>query len=140
MSRLLREDHGFSLVEMVVTVAVMGLLLAAGLPMASRYSRSSQLRGAVSTLVMDLHQTRSLATMQRRTLQVVVEPDGYVIEQVSSATTLRARTLPRGIQFSGPDTLTFFAWGLTDPADLTLSGAERSRIVHLAANGSVTLE
>lgn len=138
MSRRQPSPAGFSLVELLVALTVLGLLFAAGLPAVSGYLRASRVAGAMNTLIADLHQTRSLASMRRQTYGIAFDSGLYRIVETATGTAVRSRTLPRGVACSAPDTATFFAWGLTSPLSITLAEGGVTRTVQLNANGSVT--
>jgi prepilin-type N-terminal cleavage/methylation domain-containing protein len=132
------DKRGFTLIELVIVVLVMGLLLAVTLPAGTRFLRSSRVTGAANTLMADIQNARSLASMKRRTHRILFTSSGYTIFQVSPADTIRRRVWPTGVGATATDTATFFAWGLTDPVSITITGANSSKIVQVFANGSVT--
>jgi Tfp pilus assembly protein FimT len=129
---------GFSLVELAVVLCVLGLLIAAGFPAMSGLMRSSRLAGVTNTLTADIHQTRSLATMQRKSYQITFDTDRYSISPVGSPSTVRTRAMPRGVSCTATDTAMFFAWGLTAPVDIAISDGGASKTVRLSVNGSVS--
>lgn len=129
---------GFTLTEVMIVVSILGLLLAASMPAMSRYMRSTRLTGTVRTLVADIHHTHSLATMQRKTYLIVFGTSEYAIVQADPPDTVQTRALPKGFVCAASDTATFFAWGLTAPAAITLTSGGLSRTVQLATNGGVT--
>jgi prepilin-type N-terminal cleavage/methylation domain-containing protein len=133
------HNRGFSLIEVMVVVGLVGLLLAATIPGMSAYLRSSRFRGAVNTLAADFHQARSLSTSERRTYEIRFTSGGYSVIQTASADTLHRRTMPPGVTCAASGTATFFPWGLSTPVDVTVScsGGGTSRVLSLAANGSV---
>jgi prepilin-type N-terminal cleavage/methylation domain-containing protein len=131
-------DRGFTLVEMVAVVGVMGLILLAAVPSMSRYLEASRLAGAASRLAADLHFARSLANSEHATYELRRSTTDYEVVRLSPAATVLRRTMPRGITFEAADTTTFFAWGLTEAATFTLRARDRSRLVLLASSGQVT--
>jgi Tfp pilus assembly protein FimT len=123
---------------MMVTLTVIGLVLAVGVPATMKYMRSSEVAGARNTLIADLHYAHSLAGMRRRTYEISFTPNTYTIAQVSPATTILTRTMPGGVVCAATDTATFFAWGLSVPISVTVKHGSDSTTVQLAANGSVS--
>lgn len=133
-----REASGFSLLELMVVVGVFGVLVAISVPGVARHIRSTRLAGAAGTLAADLRYARALASAQRRTYAVTFAGAGYSIVRVSPPATVRARDLPQGVACAAPDTAVFYAWGLTEPATITVSDHDCSKVVRLSANGSVS--
>lgn len=136
MRRTPNDARGFTLVELLTVLAVMGILLAISIPAVAGYLHSSRLTGAVNMLAADIHQTRSLATMQRRTYQIAFDSTSYSV--VQGATQVRRRTLPNGVRCAAPDSATFFAWGLTVPVAVTVENRGASTTLQVSANGSVS--
>ncbi len=132
------EAKGFTLLELVVAVGILGILLAIAVPGVAGYLRSARLQGSAQTLASDLHYARSLATSQRSTFAVAFAADSYSVVRVSPPTTVLTRRLPDGVAVAAPDTTSFFPWGLTQAATFTLSDAGRSSTVNLLATGSVS--
>ncbi|TAJ20792.1 MAG: prepilin-type N-terminal cleavage/methylation domain-containing protein [Rugosibacter sp.] len=56
-----RSGQGFSLIEMVVTVAIIGVLLALGVPRFAEYLRNVKLRAAAEMFLASMQLTRSEA-------------------------------------------------------------------------------
>jgi prepilin-type N-terminal cleavage/methylation domain-containing protein len=132
------EAKGFSLLELMVVIGIFGVLLAIAVPGVAGYLRASRLRGAAGTLASDLRYARSLATAQRHTFAVTFAPGSYSVVRLSPPATVLTRQLPRGVACTAPDTTTFFAWGLTQAATITVADEDHSNTVRLLATGSVT--
>lgn len=132
------DTRGFSLLELMVVVGVFGVLVAISIPAISGSLRTARLEGAANTLAADLRYARSLATAERRTIQVTFSANAYSLQRVSPSAVVRTRTLPRGVGFASSSTATFYAWGLTDPVSITVSDQHASNVVQLSANGSVS--
>jgi type IV fimbrial biogenesis protein FimT len=133
------QTHGgFSLVELMVVISLLGLLIAIGVPSILGFMRSTRLAGAETMLEADFHYARAVANSQRRTCQVRFSGDSYVVVQIAANDTLLRRTMPRGVACAATDTATFYAWGLTDPVTVTMSDADKTRILNLSTNGSIS--
>ena len=132
------DASGFSLAEILVVLVVFGILAAVTVPGVSGYLRSARVEGAAGTLAADLRLARSLASAQRSSYAMTFDGDSYSLVRVSSSEVVLRRKLPRGVAFTAPDTTTFFAWGLTEPATLTITDERRTSTVRLLATGSVS--
>lgn len=140
MERHQRGVRGFTLVEMMVVLVVIGLILLATIPAVSSYMKSSRLAGSASMLASDLHYARALANSQHTAYEMRLSTGGYSLVRLQPATTVLTRTLPRGITIGTVDSTTFYSWGLTEPAVITLQQPDRSKVVRLSASGQVTRE
>ncbi|MCV2348476.1 GspH/FimT family pseudopilin [Paucibacter sp. Y2R2-4] len=63
-------SHGYSLVELCVCVAIVGILLALALPSLERIRQRQRLEAIAATLFTDLQEARSLAVSRADTVQV----------------------------------------------------------------------
>ena len=129
--------RGFTLTELIIVVGVLGLLVAFGVPSTSRFIRSARVNGAANMLAADIHYARSLATAQRRTYKVAFRSNNYVIAESTPWVIVKTRQMPRGVTLAATDTVRFFAWGLTSPTTVTVTGHDGAKTLSVAANGSV---
>jgi prepilin-type N-terminal cleavage/methylation domain-containing protein len=106
-----RPDRGFSIVEMVMVVAIVGILAAVSFPAIANYTRNYRIRGAAQEVAGELQAARSKAIMTNTdngVSFVVVDRDSYrfVQEDVTYPDGLSGiRNLPVGIQFVVSSTL-----------------------------------
>ena len=66
----MRGSRGFTLFEMAVVLAVLGVLLGAGLPAYARMIERQQLHAAADALLQDLRHARELAVQSRQPVHV----------------------------------------------------------------------
>ncbi len=102
MSRHLQSDRGFTLVELVTTIGILGLLLGAAMPYLN--ARSLRSNAAIDQFVADVRFARSKAIVSG--VQICVHPVSSTRYQVRSMKlsgsswihdkTLRDVTLPAG--------------------------------------------
>ena len=137
MRAQVRNQDGFTLMELMIVVGVFGLLIAISAPSIGGYLRSSRLAGATNTLEADCHYARSLANAQRKSYAVIFTAGSYSVAQVSPLVRVLTRQLPSGVTCAATDTATFYAWGLTDPVTITMSQGSTSRVARVSANGRI---
>jgi prepilin-type N-terminal cleavage/methylation domain-containing protein len=136
-TRNMKQEKGFSLLEMTWVMIIFGILVALAVPSFSRYLETSRLKGASSELIGDIHYTRSLAVARHRTYHIEFQADAYRIIETATDKVIRTRTVPVGFVFAASANPSFYAWGLTDPANITISRGERVENLSLSSNGTV---
>jgi type II secretory pathway pseudopilin PulG len=136
----MRRNHetGFTLIEMCVLLVVMGAVIGTAIVGTSRMIRSNRLAGAANTLVGDLSYARMLATTEGKNFEMRFQSDGYSVVRVAPLGTILSRSCPSGVTCASTGTATFYAWGLTAPVTITFTSAIGSKVLQLAANGSIT--
>lgn len=122
----------------MVVIAVMGILFLAAVPSISGYVNSTRLSGAASGLVADLHYARSLANSQHTTFELRRTTEDYSIVRVSPQATIVTKRLPGGVTIATVDTTSFYSWGLTEPATITLRHGDRTSVVRVTTGGQVS--
>ena len=133
-------DHrGFTLLELIVIVGILGVIMLVAVPPMSRFISSNRLAGSTNTVVGDLRYARSLASAQRRNYEFRSTATGYSIVSVAPASTMLTRSLEPGVRFSAvSDTARFYSFGLTQSKVFTLQKDGHSRVVRMNATGQVT--
>ena len=137
MNRTSRGRNGFSLIELMAVMVVFGILIAVAAPSMTGVIRTNRLKGTSSLLVNDLHYGRAMANAQRTTYEIRFRSTGYTLVKVSPLQTIVNRDFPTGVTCAATDTATFFAWGLTAPITVTVTGYSKTKTVQLLANGHV---
>jgi prepilin-type N-terminal cleavage/methylation domain-containing protein len=131
---------GFTLSEMMIVVTILGIVTAIVVPSFSSYLKRTRLNGMRSQLVSDLYYARSLAIANRRTFTVQFQPDQYRIIDSADGTAVRSIEAPRGVTFTASADPSFYAWGLADAIDVTLSDGSGDAVINLLPTGTVDHE
>ena len=137
-TRSISNSKGFSLIEITWVMVCMGILMTIAVPSFVGYLRTSRLTGSSNELLADLHYARSLAVSKRQSYRVEFDVDEYRIVQISSGDIVRQRSLATGLSCAATADPVFYAWGLADPVNITISGPANTRSLALSANGNVT--
>lgn len=76
---------GFSLIELVITVAIMGILLALALPSFSTYLRNAKLRAAAETFLTGVQLARSEAVRMNTSVEFLLTTTDPLMANVGTA-------------------------------------------------------
>ena len=133
-----RSQGGFSLVEMLIVVAIVMIMAAVALPNIGQYLRTYKIRGASRVVTGDLQSARSKAIMSNTNAGVsfvVVDADSYRIVQEDLPTGPPneqlgpLKDLPAGIEFESKTAATSDSvrfnrlGGFCNPADAGCAAA-----------------
>jgi len=109
----MKRSRGFSILEVLITVAVVAILASIAVPKLVSQRHNARLKDAVSMIRQDLEMARSWAIRENAFVPVIISADGYTysvfIDNGSGVsaenwlhdgdeTTLCNRTLPEGIR------------------------------------------
>ncbi|MBE0585985.1 MAG: GspH/FimT family pseudopilin [Desulfofustis sp.] len=75
----MRQNSGFSLIEVVVTIAIIGILTAIALPPILTWRQTSQFVGAIQNLTADLQRAKLVAVKENTEVQVELLPGSYTV-------------------------------------------------------------
>lgn len=124
--------------EMMIVVAVIGVLAALVVPPFASYLRRARIEGSQNQLMTDMYFARSTAIAQRKTISVQFTDTQYQIIDTTDGSVQRTRNAPDGVTFAATANPNFYAWGLADASDITIAGATMTKVVNLLPTGTVS--
>ena len=83
----LKNPIGFTLIELIIVITVIGIMAAVSIPMFVSFIKVSEARGAAQELVTILNQARQLAIAQNQSYRVDVDAAGPRLRFCPSTTT-----------------------------------------------------
>lgn len=137
--------RGFTLIELVVAMAVLGILAVVAAPAVGEYLATQRLKGAAEELQTDLQFARMQSVQKNAAITVTLASTGYTIAQ--GATTIKSVTFGGGSNVSAGATLV----AVFDPVratatisngpDVTVANASTARTlrVSLSTMGRVSI-
>jgi len=98
-----RPDRGFTMIEILIVIAIIGIIAAVALPNIGQYIRNYKIRGAAQQVAGELQSARSKAIMSNTNEGVsfvAVDADSYRFVQEDLALDVAAGRLPAGAEMS----------------------------------------
>jgi len=99
--------QGVTLIELMVTLIIMGVLLGVAVPSFLSSIARVRLEGAVSELSIDLQYARSTAIRRRAAVTLATAADGRAYAITLGAENIKAVALPAGVSLSGAVAIVF---------------------------------
>lgn len=136
--RFIRSSKGFTLIETMIIVAILGVLAGITIPAFSNYLHRQKVIGATNQLIADMQYARSIAIARRTTFRIEFEQDRYRIILPGPDDVIRDKTAPDGVTFNADADPNFYAWGLADACNVAVGNFKKTTNVTLLPNGTVT--
>nr|MBC8362435.1 GspH/FimT family pseudopilin [Candidatus Desulfatibia profunda] len=145
----MRQNAGFTVFELLIVIAIAGVLTAIAVPNFLGYQYSYRLKGAISTLRGDLYGTKMLAIKRGVQYKVVFTADGYQIQRGTSSSgtfTLDQTEITRNFADEYPgvtaDTAAtanpvFSPRGTATPVTITLKTSQKSQTITISLAGRI---
>ncbi len=135
MKRTSRQ--GFTLVEMMLIISLVGVLAAMAAPPFFRYLASNRLATQADRMVADLQYARSLSVSNSQILRFSTTAAGYRLTNPVTGAVLREYDFHPGLGLDASQTADFFPWGMADPVVFTLSNPAGTKQITLMPTGLV---
>lgn len=100
---MLHRARGFSLIEMLVVIGVMGVMVAIGVPAYNLWARSQSMKGAVQAIAGEVQmlRARAMATGRTQTIHFALDSTNAGDYHVHENGGITAKfDLPRNVQYS----------------------------------------
>lgn len=129
--------RGFTMVEMMVVISLIGLMAVVSAPPLFRYIQSNRLQTSTDRMVADMQYARSVAISSGRILRFAATPLGYTLTDPVSGDVLRTKNFDHGLTLDAAVTVDFFPWGMANAAVLNMTNAAGAARIDVLPTGIV---
>jgi prepilin-type N-terminal cleavage/methylation domain-containing protein len=136
----MRGRKGFTLVELLVLIGIIGLLAAVSMPSVIGYVRSNRLATTTERMASDLQMIRSMSIANGRIYRVTATANGYVVTDPVSGDVVRDRGFENGVTLDAAAIINFFPWGMADAAVFNLRNNVGTRSITVLPTGVVEVQ
>jgi prepilin-type N-terminal cleavage/methylation domain-containing protein len=137
MPRLKSTRQGFTLIELMVIIAIVGVIAGISAPPIFRYVNSNRLETHADRLAADLQYARTLSISQGTILRFTSTPDGYQLTNAVTGDIIREKAFENGLGLETDQTADFYPWGMADPAVFNIKNSTGAMVVNLMPTGIV---
>lgn len=135
-----RNQRGFSLVEIMVTLSIMGIVLAIAVPGFRSSMTRAQFDRATTELQSDLRLAVSTAKSTGRAVLFDFRADGYrLVDATDTTRVYRSRELASGIRLNASGSPLVFPWGMVQPANISVTGPHDDKDYQILPTGRLEL-
>ena len=138
----MHQQKGFTLIELMVVVAVAAILLMLAVPSFNDSLARRRLEGFANELAADLQYARTQAVGNNANVSLVTTATGYTVTGTTGGTggtnvTYKTITLATGISITQPITVTFSAFRGFPAASATIAISSANTSAQLQASADI---
>jgi len=140
-------QRGFSIMEMMVVVVIVGVLTAIAIPAFSSWKERQAVSNVASSLLMHLKQARNLAVAENRSVSITFSSSAYTVDADTTGScgpckdnAVSYSQFSGGISISPTTTRTFSSRGTVNSGTMTLSASGNSKEILMNVLGRAYLQ
>lgn len=91
------NNRGFSLIELVVVISIIGILSSVAVMSFSSWMRKAQIEGQTREMLAEFNAARSESVFRKKRHAIILQPSSFIIKRYSSADESRTGDTTRGV-------------------------------------------
>jgi len=129
--------HGFSLIEVMVVLSVVGILATVSAPPIFRYVQGNRLRTNADRMAADLQYARSLSIANGQILRFASTPLGYQLTNPNTGVVIRQIAFSHDMALAVNQVADFYPWGMADTRIFNITNNTGTVQINLLPTGIV---
>ena len=129
--------RGFTLVEMMIVIMLIGILATISAPPMFRYIQSNRLQTSTDRLVADLQYARAMAIANGQIMVFTGALDGYTLRNGATGDVLRQERFDHDLALDVNQQIAFYPWGMADTQIYNISNGAGTKAVSILPTGLV---
>ena len=129
--------RGYSLIEVMVVIGIVGLIATISAPPVFRYVQSNRLQTNADRMAADLQYARSLSIASSEILRFTATPGGYKLENPNTGALIRETNFGHDMELGANQTSDFYPWGMADATIFNITNGSGTYRVNLLPTGLV---
>ncbi len=134
------DRTGFSMVEIMMVVMLVGILAGVSGPPVFKYLKSNQMRTRTDRLVADMQYARAIAVSTGQTHRFTCTTNSYTLTNLATANVVRQVSFNNGAELDLAQSADFFPWGMAQSGNFVLTMNDMDRKIILLPTGMVEVE
>ncbi len=142
-----KGQRGFSLMELMIVIIVIGILAAIGVPAFSSWKQQQAVNNATASLLAHLKQARNLAVAENRSVKITFSSTAYTFDADTTGScgpckdnVISYSQFSDSLSISPMTTRTFSSRGTANPGTMTLSASGNSEAITVNIIGRARLQ
>jgi prepilin-type N-terminal cleavage/methylation domain-containing protein len=131
------QRRGFTMVEMMVIIGIVGVIASISAPPVYRYVQSNRLQTNTDRLAADLQYARSLSIASSQILRFTATPLGYELSNPNTGDVIRTTDFGHDMELGANQTSDFYPWGMADAAIFNITNGSGTNRINLLPTGLV---
>ena len=136
----LPDRNGFSLVEIMMVVMLLGILAGISGPPVFKYLKSNQMRTRTDRMVADMQYARAVAVSTGQTHRFSCTTSSYTLTNLATNDVIRQVNFDNGAELDLVQSADFYPWGMAQSGNFNLTMNDMDRRIILLPTGMVEVE
>ena len=139
----MRKNKGFTLIEIIIVLAITGILLALSVIGGLRYKNALEYSYSVNQVLSDIKMTQQLAGTSHEMCKIEFKSGKNEYHIVKAGTVVEASCVSPKVQFYGKSYFSFIPSGYTEvggSGTLFLGGGPRVKKIIVSSRGRIRVE
>ncbi len=149
MKDLLGRQRGFTLLEVIIVMAIMGIVAAIGFPAFSEWNEKQAVRSAAQAVLAHMKQARIMAVADNRSVSITFTSTSYTFDADTTSDSscglckneaVSLAQFANNLTITSAATRTFSSRGTANSGNITVTSGSSSKVITMNVIGRAYLQ